>query len=121
VHPKFRTPHVGTILTGVIVAVSATILTPSQAIELTNIGTLFAFFLVSGGVIALRTIEPDRHRPFRVPGYPVTPIVSMLACGWLMFGLPLITWPRFGIWLAIGLVIYFLYGKKHSKLAARAG
>jgi basic amino acid/polyamine antiporter, APA family len=120
VHPRFRTPHVGTILTGVIVAVSASILTPSQAIELTNIGTLFAFFLVSGGVIALRIIEPDRHRPFRVPGYPVVPILSMGACTWLMFGLPLITWPRFGIWLAIGLVIYFLYGRKHSRMAAKA-
>jgi APA family basic amino acid/polyamine antiporter len=120
VHPRFRTPHVGTILTGVIVAVSASILTPSQAIELTNIGTLFAFFLVSGGVIALRVIEPDRHRPFRVPGYPVVPVLSMAACAWLMFGLPLITWPRFGIWLAIGMVIYLLYGRKHSRMAKKA-
>jgi len=120
-HPKYKTPHITTIITGVFVAVSAAFAPIGWVLELTNIGTLFAFFLVSGGVIALRTIEPDRHRPFKVPGYPITPIVSMAACGWLMFGLPLITWPRFGIWLAIGLVIYFLYGKKHSKLARRAG
>ncbi|MET0595875.1 MAG: amino acid permease [Polyangiaceae bacterium] len=120
VHPRFRTPYVGTIITGVIVAISPTFLTESQALELTNIGTLFAFILVSLGVIVLRWREPDRHRPFRVPGYPVTPLLSAGCCFFLMLGLPASNWWRFAIWLAIGLAIYMAYGRKRSRLARGA-
>ena len=117
VHPRFRTPYVGTIITGIVVALAPSFLTESQALELTNIGTLFAFVLVSIGVIVLRRRDPDRPRPFRVPGYPVTPLLSAGCCLLLMLGLPASNWWRFGIWLAIGLVIYFAYGRKHSRLA----
>jgi len=116
VHPKFRTPYVGTILTGCFVATFAAFANIAEVVDLTNIGTLFAFVLVSAGVIFLRRTEPDRPRPFRVPGVPYTPIISILACFYLMYQLPGITWIRFGIWLAVGLVFYFLYGYKHSVL-----
>jgi APA family basic amino acid/polyamine antiporter len=117
VHPRFRTPALGTILTGVIVAVGATVLTGNQALELTNIGTLFAFVLVSVGVIALRVHSPNVERPFRCPGYPVTPILSIAACIWLMAGLPWTNWVRFAVWLAVGMVIYWFYGRRRSRLA----
>jgi basic amino acid/polyamine antiporter, APA family len=119
VHPRFRTPYVGTILTGLVVALASNLLTEGQALELTNIGTLFAFALVCSGVIALRRVEPDRPRPFRVPLYPVTPLLGVAACVFLMSGLPPENWWRFGLWLLAGFVIYLLYGRKHSKLAAR--
>ena len=79
-------------------------------VDLTNIGTLFAFVLVSAGVIVLRRIEPDRVRPFRAPWVPLTPIISIVTCLYLMLQLPTLTWIRFGIWLLLGLVIYFFYG-----------
>jgi len=116
VHPKYRTPYVGTIITGLFVATFAAFANIAEVVDLTNIGTLFAFVLVSAGVIFLRRTEPDRPRPFRVPGVPFTPIISILACFYLMYQLPAITWIRFGIWLAVGLVFYFLYGYKHSVL-----
>jgi len=116
VHPKFRTPWVGTILTGTFVATFAAFANIAEVVDLTNIGTLFAFVLVSIGVIVLRYKEPDRHRPFRVPGAPFTPLISVAACLYLMLQLPWVTWVRFGIWLAIGLVFYFLYGYRHSVL-----
>ena len=116
VHPKYRTPYVGTILTGLFVATFAAFANIAEVVDLTNIGTLFAFVLVSAGVIFLRRTDPDRPRPFRVPGVPYTPIISILACFYLMIQLPLITWIRFGIWLAVGLVFYFLYGYKNSVL-----
>ena len=81
---------------------------------------LFAFILVSLGVIILRRTEPERKRPFRVPGAPFTPTISIVACLYLMLQLPSITWIRFGLWLVGGLIIYFLYGKKHSRLGGRA-
>ncbi len=117
VHGRFRTPVVGTVLTGAFVAVMPTFLTQDQALELTNIGTLFAFLLVALGVIALRVREPDRARPFRCPGYPVTPALAVASCLALMAGLPSTNWWRFAIWLAVGLVIYFSYGAKRSVLA----
>jgi APA family basic amino acid/polyamine antiporter len=116
VHPKYRTPYVGTILTGLFVATFAAFANIAEVVDLTNIGTLFAFVLVSVGVIVLRRLEPDRPRPFRVPGVPFTPLISVFACGYLMFQLPTVTWKRFGIWLLVGLVIYFLYGMRHSRL-----
>ncbi|HEU4569700.1 MAG TPA: amino acid permease [Gemmatimonadales bacterium] len=120
IHPKYRTPHVGTILTGLFVGGFAAVANIAEVVDLTNIGTLFAFILVSLGVIILRVKEPDRPRPFRVWGSPWTPLISVAACFYLMYQLPLITWIRFGIWLAVGLVIYFLYGMKHSKLRKSA-
>ena len=107
VHGRRRTPVVGTVVTGVFVAVAPTFLTPAQALELTSIGTLFAFIVVAGGVIALRIREPARPRPFRCPGYPVTPVLAIAACVALMLGLPPANWWRFGIWLAAGLGVYF--------------
>ncbi|MBI3818174.1 MAG: amino acid permease [Planctomycetes bacterium] len=121
IHPKFRTPHVSTWITGLFVASMCSVLTPDQAIGLTNIGTLFAFVLVSFGVIALRIREPNRHRPFKVPGYPVTPLISAAACIGLIVGLEISNWLRFVIWLAIGMVIYILYGYKRSVLGQSAG
>lgn len=84
--------------------------------ELVNIGTLFAFALVSIAVIVLRRTRPDLERPFRVPWVPVIPILSVLSCVWLMVNLPVDTWIRFGIWLALGLLIYFGYGVRHSRV-----
>ncbi len=120
VHPKYRTPYVGTILTGLFVAVFAAFANIAEVVDLTNIGTLFAFVLVSLGVIVLRRLEPGRTRPFRVPGVPFTPLISVAACLYLMLQLPRVTWVRFGLWLVAGLVIYFLYSKGHSRLARRA-
>jgi APA family basic amino acid/polyamine antiporter len=116
VHPRFRTPHVTTIITGVCVAVPAMFVDLNDVIEFTNIGTLFAFVLVSAGVIVLRYLEPDRPRPFRAPWVPVVPALSMVSCIALMIPLPWVTWLRFVGWLAIGLVIYFLYGIRKSRL-----
>ncbi len=119
VHPKYKTPHVGTILTGIFVGVFAAFANIAEVVDLTNIGTLFAFVLVSVGVIVLRYKEPDRHRPFRVPLVPWTPLISVLACFYLMAHLPRITWIRFGIWLLVGLIFYWLYGWTHSRLRER--
>lgn len=83
-----------------------------------HLGTLFAFVLVSVGVIFLRAADPERPRPFRVPGVPYTPLISVAACLYLMLQLPAVTWIRFGIWLAVGLVFYFVYGFRHSALRA---
>jgi len=116
VHPRYKTPYVGTILTGLFVATFAAFANIAEVVDLTNIGTLFAFVLVSLGVIVLRKQEPDRVRPFRVPGVPFTPLISVAACLYLMYELPGVTWKRFGAWLLAGLVIYFLYGVRHSRL-----
>ena len=116
VHPKYKTPYVGTILTGVFVAAFSAFANISEVVDLTNIGTLFAFVLVSAGVIVLRRKEPDRPRPFRVPFVPITPLISIAACAYLMLQLPGITWLRFVAWLILGLVFYFFYGYRHSAL-----
>ena len=92
----------------------------AEVVDLTNIGTLFAFVLVSAGVIFLRRIDPQRPRPFRVPWVPLTPLISIVACLYLMWQLPVVTWIRFAIWLVVGLVIYFTYGYQHSTLRRRA-
>jgi APA family basic amino acid/polyamine antiporter len=118
IHPKYQTPHITTIITGVVVAVLSAFTNIDEAVELTNIGTLFAFVLVALGVIVLRVREPDRRRPFRVPGSPYTPLLAAVSCIFLMAQLPAITWIRFGIWLAIGAVVYFSYGYRHSRLRA---
>jgi len=116
VHPRFKTPYIGTIITGLFVATFAAFANIAEVVDLTNIGTLFAFVLVSAGVLVLRRLEPDRVRPFRAPWVPFTPIISMVACLYLMLQLPRLTWIRFGIWLAVGLVVYLLYGVRHSRL-----
>ena len=121
VHPRFKTPYVGTIITGFFVATFAAFANIAEVVDLTNIGTLFAFVLVSAGVIVLRKVEPDRVRPFRAPWVPYTPILAILSCLYLMFQLPLVTWIRFGIWLALGLVVYFVYGVRNSRLAKERG
>lgn len=115
-HPKHRTPVFGTVMTGIFVATFAAFAPISVVIELTNIGTLFAFMLVCVGVLVLRYIEPDRERPFRTPWVPFVPLAGIASCLWLMLGLPWDTWIRFFIWLAIGLVFYALYGYSRSRL-----
>jgi basic amino acid/polyamine antiporter, APA family len=117
VHPKYRTPHVTTILTGACVGIPAALADIGWAADLTNIGTFFAFVLVCGGVLMLRKVAPERPRPFRCPVVPAFPLLGIGLCGALMFSLPLITWIRFFVWLAIGLAVYFLYGRRHSALA----
>lgn len=121
IHERHRTPHVATWVTGGIVALSCSVLTPDQAIGLCNIGTLFAFALVALGVIVLRVREPDRPRPFRVPLYPLTPILAILACLGLIVGLEVSNWLRLLIWLAAGLVVYAIYGYRNSVARRAAG
>jgi len=116
IHPKYRTPHVTTILTGVFVAFFAAVANIDEIVQLTNIGTLFAFVLVAIGILILRAREPNRERKFRVPFVPWTPLLGIGMCLILMAGLPIVTWIRFVLWLAAGLVIYFLYSKRRSRL-----
>jgi basic amino acid/polyamine antiporter, APA family len=118
-HPKYRTPHVTTIITGLFVAFFAAFANINEVIELTNIGTLFAFVLVAVGVMVLRLREPERHRPFRTPAVWFVAPAAVLSCGFLMFKLPWVTWERFGIWLGVGLVLYFVYGYRNSRLRNR--
>ena len=116
IHPRFRTPYITTIWTGVVVGGVAMLTDIGSLADLTNIGTLFAFILVCLGVIVLRRTDASRPRPFRVPLVPLFPILGVLFCFVLMLSLPLETWVRFVVWLAIGLCIYFLYSVRHSKL-----
>jgi APA family basic amino acid/polyamine antiporter len=114
--PRTKIPAVTTILTGVFVAGWSLIGDAGETYDLTNIGTLFAFMLVSLGVLVLRYKEPDRPRPFRVPFVWAVTLLSAGGCLFIMKGLPRQAWERFGIWLAIGLVLYFVYGYSHSRL-----
>ncbi len=116
VHPRFGTPHVTTIITGIAVAVPAMFFDINEMIEFTNIGTLAAFVLVSAGVIVLRYTEPNRPRPFRTPFVPLVPILSIVCCVALMLQLPAITWIRFGVWMAVGFLVYFAYSMRRSRL-----
>lgn len=116
VHPKFRTPYFATILTGLVVGITAMFTSIDEMVDLTNIGTLFAFILVCAGIIILRKREPDRPRSFKVPFVPYVPILGIIACLYLAMGLPWITWVRFAGWLIVGMMVYRSYGFKHSKL-----
>jgi APA family basic amino acid/polyamine antiporter len=116
---KRGTPVRITLIVGALVAVTASVFPIDKLEEMVNIGTLFAFVLVSAGVIVLRRTRPDLERGFRVPGVPWVPIAAIVACVWLMLNLTALTWIRFLVWMAIGMVIYFLYGRRHSVLAQR--
>jgi APA family basic amino acid/polyamine antiporter len=113
---KARVPHVTTVLTGIFVAVWSLIGDAAETYDLTNIGTLFAFVLVCAGVMVLRHTDPERPRPFRVPFYWAICPMGALLCFYVMKGLPQQAWERFGIWLTIGLILYFSYGYRHSTL-----
>jgi len=120
IHPRTHVPWATTLFTGLFVAAWSLIGDAGETYDLTNIGTLFAFMLVSIGVLVLRYTEPDRPRPFRVPlVWPVC-LLSAAGCVFIMYGLPRTAWERFGIWLVIGLLLYFTYGFSHSKLRAAA-
>jgi APA family basic amino acid/polyamine antiporter len=114
VHPRFRTPHVSTIMTGAIIALVAGLTRIDVLGQLVSIGTLLAFVLVSIGIIILRKTQPDAPRPFRTPGVPYVPVIGALICLAQMVGLPVATWERLLIWLAIGLAVYFSYSLKAS-------
>ncbi|MET9023637.1 amino acid permease [Actinopolymorpha sp. NPDC004070] len=116
VHPRFRTPYVVTIVVGIAAALLAAFTSIDVLAELVNVGTLAAFILVSIGVLVLRRSRPDLQRGFRTPLVPVLPIVSALVCFYLMLNLAVETWLRFLVWMAIGLVIYFAYGRRRSRL-----
>ncbi len=121
VHKTYRTPAFATWVAGILVAIPAGLFDVGTLAELSNIGTLFAFVLVSIGVLVLRKHQPDRRRGFRVPFGPVIPSLSVLFCILLMTGLPIRTWERFFIWLIIGLFVYFFYSRHRSEFATPRG
>jgi APA family basic amino acid/polyamine antiporter len=116
VHPKYQTPAFSTWMAGFVVGVPAGLLDIGTLADLSNIGTLFAFALVAGGVLILRYREPERHRAFRAPGGPLAPIITILTCLLLMAGLPIMNWIRFFVWMIMGLVLYYSYGRRNSTL-----
>jgi len=117
VHPRFKTPYVTTILTGIVAAIPAGFLPIEELGTLVSIGTLLAFVIVCAGTLVLRYKRPDLHRPFKTPLVPLVPILGILSCGYLMWSLPRQTWERLVVWMVIGLIIYFAYSRSHSKLA----
>ncbi|HJU12523.1 MAG TPA: amino acid permease [Candidatus Binataceae bacterium] len=117
IHPRFRTPYIPTTLTGIAVGLTAAFLPIQEIAELTNIGTLFAFVLVCLGVWILRRAEPEVKRPFHTPLVPLVPILGVVCCLFLMASLPVVTWLRFFIWMVAGLIIYFTYGRFHSRVS----
>jgi basic amino acid/polyamine antiporter, APA family len=118
VHRKYQTPAFSTWVAGFVVGIPAGLLDIGTLANLANIGTLFAFALVAGGVLILQYREPNRHRAFRAPGGPIAPIITILTCLLLMAGLPIMNWIRFFVWMIIGLVLYYLYGSRKSTLRA---
>ena len=121
IHPRFRTPHVSTVVTGAVVALGALVMDENEIYDLTNIGTLAAFAIVCIGVLVLRVREPERPRPFRVPFIWVVSLAGAGACLYTMLGLPAHAWERFAVWLVVGMAIYFFYGFRHSRMKAGAG
>ena len=120
VHPKFGTPYITTIITCVIVAIVAGLTQIQTVGEMTSIGTLFAFAIVCGAVLMLRVSRPEVHRPFRVPFGPIFPVLGIIFCVYLMLNLPILTWVRFLVWLDLGMIIYWFYGRTHSPLVNKA-
>jgi APA family basic amino acid/polyamine antiporter len=120
VHPRFRTPHVSTLGVGAVVAVLAGLTPLTTLVELVSIGTLFAFVIVSAAVIVLRRTHPEMRAAFRCPGSPWIPLAAIAACAYLMLSLPPITWLRFVLWLGAGMLIYGLYGRRHSRVSREA-
>ena len=116
IHPRFQTPYVGTLITGIAVAFVSGFVPLGTIAEMANMGTLFAFVLVSGGILVLRKTQPDRIAPFRTPFVPFTPIIAILFCVGLMISLPLLTWTSFFIWMGIGMIVYFMYSHKNAGL-----
>ena len=116
VHPKYGTPWIATIITGIVAALVAGIFPIALLGELVSIGTLLAFVIVCGGIWVLRVKRPELERPFRTPLVPLVPILGIAICGYMMYGLPADTWIRLGVWMGLGLLIYFGYGMKHSRL-----
>jgi APA family basic amino acid/polyamine antiporter len=119
VHSRFRTPDIATWIAGLVVGLPAGLFDIGTFADLSNIGTLFAFALVAGGVLIMRYREPHRARGFRAPGGPIAPVLTILFCLLLMAGLPIMNWLRFFGWLAIGMVIYWSYSRRHSEFASR--
>ncbi|MBX3076297.1 amino acid permease [Candidatus Obscuribacterales bacterium] len=115
-HPKYKTPLIPTIMTGVLVGLASMFIDIGQAAELTNIGTLAAFIIVCGGVILLRKTEPDHERAFKCPFVPVVPALGIIFCFILMMSLPVVTWIRFVVWMGLGAAVYFMYGYRKSRL-----
>ena len=118
IHSRFRTPYLSSIVVGVFVAILATLIPLSVLDEMTSVGTLLAFMLVSAGVWVMRRTHPEVNRPFRTPMVPLVPILSILFSGTLIVSLSYWTQLRLLVWLVIGLAIYFSYGRKHSKVQA---
>ena len=116
VHPKYQTPWLATIITGGFAMIFGGLFPIDILGELVSIGTLLAFIIVCAGVLVLRYRQPDLHRPFKTPFVPFVPIAGIAVCGFMMSFLPGTTWLRLIIWMAIGLAIYFFYGRHHSKL-----
>ncbi|ELK39524.1 amino acid transporter, partial [Brevibacillus agri BAB-2500] len=116
VHPTTQVPRKSTLIVGILVAIFSGLLPLNKLAELTNIGTLFAFILVSIGVVVLRRTNPELRRAFRTPFVPLVPILAVLFCGYLVYSLPAVTKIGFLGWLAAGAVVYFLYGRRHSHL-----
>jgi basic amino acid/polyamine antiporter, APA family len=120
IHPKYRTPHITTLVTGIVVALGSLVMDENEIYDLTNIGTLAAFAIVCMGVLVLRYKDPDRSRPFRVPLVWPVAILGAAACVYTMIGLPTHAWERFAVWLAVGLLLYFVFGYRNSTLRRRA-
>jgi basic amino acid/polyamine antiporter, APA family len=120
VHPRFGTPHITTIVTGLVVGVTSSFTSLDEMVDLTNIGTLFAFILVCLGIAILRVKDPNRPRPFRVPGGAfLVPVLGVVSCAGLIYYLPPSSWMRFFLWLLVGVVVYFSYGYWNSRIRGR--
>jgi APA family basic amino acid/polyamine antiporter len=119
VHHRFRTPWKATLVTGLFVGSTAALLPIDVLLNLVNIGTLLAFAIVCAAVLVMRRTHPDAKRPFRAPMVPLVPILGIVACALLMFSLPVVNWLRLAVWLVIGFLVYFGYGRHNSHLSRR--